>query len=182
MVPRKDLLSTLLSFWKRRLRCLQTTSLWRLMRWVTAILSHFVPLDLWDLVCCVQLVSRPKENPQRRLSKHSALLPPGPNLVAQNGKSEDRTWSKCQGDGIGLNSDSMVSYPPCPGREPGWITPSDRQLCAPAGGSACLHPQTGHWGKWWSSSCWQSCRGMSAGGRGVQASSSTIVCDEEGKG
>ena len=30
--------------------------------------GNFVPLDLWDLVCCVQWVSRPKENPQRRLS------------------------------------------------------------------------------------------------------------------
>lgn len=67
-------------------------------------MAVFVPLDLWDLVCCVQFVSRPKENPQRRLSKHLALLPPGPSLVAQNGKSEDRTWSKRQGDGIGLTA------------------------------------------------------------------------------
>lgn len=41
MAPKKDLPSTLLNFWKRRLRCLQTISLWKLMRCVTAI---FMPL------------------------------------------------------------------------------------------------------------------------------------------
>lgn len=115
---------------------------------------------------------------QKRRSQHLPLLPPGPNLVAENSKFEDRTWSKHQGDGIGLNSNSMISCSPCPGREPGWITPSDRQLCAPAGGSAYLHPPTGHRGKWWSASWWQPCGGdecRGAGGCGLAAPHSSVM-------
>lgn len=56
------------------------------------------------------------------------------------------------GNGIGLNHTVIAvflfpltwSFLPQAGREPDWITPSDRQLCAPVGRSTDFHSSTRH--------------------------------------